>query len=127
MFGAAAGECLRPAQSTHAADPGTPLYFPATQATQTSPVFPVYPGLQEHSTLAASDLLFGWQLLQADVPAMRLYVPAVHAWQLVPTPVKPALHSHAALPATDVASPAHAEHTPPANAVPAGHAEQLTF
>jgi hypothetical protein len=58
MFGAAAGEFRRPAQSMHAADPITLLYFPATQATQTSPVIPVYPGPQAHSALPLCDTLF---------------------------------------------------------------------
>ena len=114
MFGAAAGEFRRVAQSLHVADPGTPLYFPATHATQTSPVVAVYPGLHAHSALPLADTLFGWQLLQADVPAMRLYVPAGHAWQLAAAPVKPALHWHASLPATDTVLPVHAAHVSPA-------------
>jgi len=113
-FGAAAGECLIPAQSTHAADPLAFLYFPATHATHTSPVFPVYPGAQPHNALPLCDTLFAWQLRHADVPAIRLYVPAGHAWQLVPSPVKPGLHWHAALPATETVSPAQAAHVSPA-------------
>jgi hypothetical protein len=50
-FGAAAGDCLIPAQSTHAADPLAFLYFPATHATHTSPVLPVYPGAHPQSAL----------------------------------------------------------------------------
>ena len=113
-FGAAAPEFRFPAQSVHAAGPVTFLYLPATHATQTSPVFPVYPALQAHSALLLSDQLFAWQLLQADDPAMRLYVPAGHGWQLLGPPVNPALHWHASLPATEVVLPVHAEHTPPA-------------
>jgi hypothetical protein len=56
-----------------------------------------------------------------------LYVPAGHAWQLVPSPVKPGLHWHAALPATDTVSAPHAAHIVPAKYVFAGHAEQLTL
>jgi hypothetical protein len=58
MFADAAGEFRRYAQSTHAADPVTLLYFPATQATHTSPVIPVYPGAQAHSALPLWDTLF---------------------------------------------------------------------
>jgi hypothetical protein len=57
-FRAAAGEFLIAAQSVHAADPVAFLYFPATQATHTSPVFPVYPGPHAHSVLPLSDTLF---------------------------------------------------------------------
>ena len=57
-FTAAAGEFRFAAQSVHTAGPVTFLYFPATHATQTSPVFPVYPALQAHSALAPSDQLF---------------------------------------------------------------------
>jgi hypothetical protein len=57
-LGAAAGDCLMPAQSTHAADPVAFLYFPATQATHTSPVIPVYPGPHAHSALPLADTLF---------------------------------------------------------------------
>ena len=113
MFGAAAGECLRPAHVAHAAGPVAFLYCPATHATQTSPVFAVYPGLHAHSALAPSDQLFAWQLRHADDPDIRLYVPAGHAWQLVPAPVNPGLHWHAALPAADTASAAHAAHAEP--------------
>ena len=111
---AAAGEFLMAAQSVHATGPVTFLYLPATQATHTSPVFPVYPGPHAHSALPLCDTLFAWQLRHGDVPAMRLYVPAGHAWQLLGPPVKPALHWHAPLPATDVVLPVHARHTPPA-------------
>ena len=105
-------EFLLPAQDVHSADPVVFLYFPATQATHTSPVFAVYPGSHEHSTLAASDLLFGWQLLQADVPAMRLYVPAGQAWHAPAVPVKPASHWHARLPGTDTVLFMHDTHCP---------------
>ena len=113
MFGAAAGEFRRPAHVPHAADPGAPLYCPARQATHTSPVIPVYPGAHAHSALPLADTLFAWQLRHAAVPAARLYVPAGHAWQLVPAPVNPGLHWHAALPAADTASAAHAAHAEP--------------
>jgi hypothetical protein len=114
MFAEATGEFRLYAHETHAADPVTLLYFPATHATHTSPVFPVYPAAHAHSALPLWDPLFAWQLRHADVPGARLYVPAGHAWQLVPAPVNPALHWHAALPATAVVFPAHAVHTPPA-------------
>jgi hypothetical protein len=42
----AATELRFAAHDTHAADPVTFLYVPATHATQTSPVLPVYPALQ---------------------------------------------------------------------------------
>jgi len=42
-----------------------------------------------------------------------LYVPAGHAWHPFAVDVKPGLHSHAALPVTEVVLPVHAEHTPP--------------
>ena len=113
-FGAAAPEFRFPAQSVHAAGPVTFLYLPATHATQTSPVFPVYPALQAHSALPLGDQLFAWHARHPDVPDMRLYVPAGHAWQLLGPPVKPALHSHAPLPAADTVLTGHAEHTPPA-------------
>ena len=124
MFGAAAGDCLPPAHVTHAAGPVTFLYLPATQATQTSPVFPVYPAAQEHSALPLADTLFAWQLRHADDPDIRLYVPAGHAVQLVPTPVKPALHSHAAFPPAETVLPVHTVQTPSANAA---HAAQVTL
>jgi hypothetical protein len=54
----AAIEFRLPVHDVHSADPVVFLYFPATHATHTSPVFAVYPGLQEQSTLSASDLLF---------------------------------------------------------------------
>ena len=113
MFGAAAGECRRSAHVAHAAGPVAFLNFPATHATQTSPVLPVYPAAHAHSALPLADTLFAWQLRHADDPDIRLYVPAGHAWQLVPAPVKPGRHSHAALPATDTVFAAHAAHTPP--------------
>jgi hypothetical protein len=91
-FVAAATAFLRWAQATHAEEPVTFLYFPATHATQTSPVLAVYPALHRQSTLAFSDTLFAWQLLHGDVPAMRLYVPAGHAWQPLDVFVNPALH-----------------------------------
>jgi hypothetical protein len=50
-FVAATTEFLRCAQATHAEEPVTFLYFPATHATQTSPVFAVYPALQRQSAL----------------------------------------------------------------------------
>lgn len=124
MFGDAAGDCLPPAHVTHAAGPVESLYFPATQATQTSPVFPVYPGLHAHSALPLADTLFAWHVRHADDPDIRLYVPAGHAVQLVPTPVKPALHSHAALPPAEVVSPVHTVQAPSANAA---HTEQVTY
>jgi hypothetical protein len=109
-FGAAAGEFLIAAQSTHAADPVTFLYFPATQATHTSPLFPVYPGPHAHSALPLWDKLFAWQLRHADVPAKRLYVPAGHAWHAPGVPVNPGLHWHAALPATETVLLGHEAH-----------------
>ena len=124
-FVAAAGEFLIPAQSTHAADPLTFLYLPATQATHTSPVCPVYPGAQAHRALPLCDTLFAWHARHADVPAILLYVPAGHAWQLVPEPVKPGLHWHAALPATDTVSPEQAAQTSLKKNVFAGQAAQL--
>jgi hypothetical protein len=78
-FVAATTEFLRCAQATHAEEPVTFLYFPATHATHTSPSFAVYPALQRQSALASSEMLFAWQLRHGDVPAMRLYVPAGHA------------------------------------------------
>jgi hypothetical protein len=78
-FVAATTEFLRCAQATHAEEPVTFLYFPATHATQTSPSFAVYPALQRQSALASSEMLFAWQLRHGDVPAMRLYVPGGHA------------------------------------------------
>ena len=124
-FGAAAGEFLIAAQSTHAADPVTFLYFPATQATHTSPLFPVYPGPHAHSALPLWDKLFAWQLRHADVPAKRLYVPAGHAWHAPGVPVKPGLHWHAALPATETVLLGHAAHVLLAKYVFARQAEQL--
>lgn len=112
MFADEAGEFRLFAHAIHDEDPVTLLYFPATQATHTSPVIPVYPGLHAQSALPLSDALFAWQLRHADVPAMRLYVPAGHAWQFVAAPVKPGLHSHAALPATEVVLPVHDTHCP---------------
>lgn len=114
MFGAAAGEFRRPAHVLHAADPGAPLYCPARQATQTSPVIPVYPAAHAHSALPLCDTLFAWHARHADVPAARLYVPAGHALHAPGAPVKPARHWHAALPATDTESAAHAAHDAPA-------------
>jgi hypothetical protein len=111
-FVAAATEFLLCAHATHAADPVTFLYLPTTHATQTSPVLAVYPGLQRHSALAASDMLFAWQLLQPDVPAMRLYVPAGHAWHASGLPVNPALHWHPRLPGTDTVLFVHDRHCP---------------
>ena len=108
----AAMEFRLPAQDMHSADPVVFLYLPATHATHTSPVFAVYPMLHEHSTLAASDLLFAWQLLHADVPAMRLYVPAGHAWQAPGVPVNPALHWHTKLAVPEVLSLGQAVHAP---------------
>ena len=91
-FVAAATEFLRGAHATHAADPVAFLYVPGTHATQTSPVFAVYPALQRHSAFALSDMLFAWQFRHADVPAMRLYVPAGHAWHAPGLPVNPGWH-----------------------------------
>jgi hypothetical protein len=88
-FVAAATEFLLCAQATHAADPVTFLYVPATHATHTSPVFAVYPALQRQSALAASDMLFAGHTRHADVPAMRLYVPAGHGWHASGLPVNP--------------------------------------
>ena len=117
------------AHDAHAADPVTFLYVPGTHATHTSPSFAVYPALHEHSALPASDLAFAGQLRQADVPRMRLYVPAGHAWQPLPdesaTPVKPALHWHAILPFAALVLPGHATHVPFAWYVLPGQAEQV--
>ena len=111
-FVAAATEFLRWAQATHADEPVTFLYVPATHATQTSPSFAVYPALQRQSALPASDMLFAWQLLHGDVPAMRLYVPAGHAWHASGVPVNPDRHWHARLPGTDTVLFMHATHCP---------------
>ena len=124
-FGAAAGEFLIAAQSTHAAGPVAFLYFPATHATQTSPVFPVYPGPHAHSALPLCDTLFAWHARHADVPAIRLYVPAGHAWHAPGVPVKPGLHWQAALPATETVLLGHAAHVVLAKYVFARQAEQL--
>ena len=84
------------------------------------------------------------QLLHASEPGANLYFPAVHAVHESAGPLKPALHSHATLPAAELASPAHASqataaeleenvpaahltHSPGPEAdlnVPAAHAEQ---
>ena len=111
-FVAAAMEFLRGAHATHAAEPVTFLYVPGTHATQTSPLFAVYPALQRHSALALSDMLFAWQFRHADVPAMRLYVPAGHAWHAPGLPVNPGRHWHARLPGTDTVLFVHDTHCP---------------
>jgi hypothetical protein len=125
----AATELRFAAHDTHAADPVVFLNLPTTHATHTSPVLPVYPVLQRHSALASSDPVFAGQLLQADAPRMRLYVPAGHAWQPLPSasaiPVKPALHWHATLPLAELVLPGHATHVPFAWYVLPGQAEQV--
>ena len=62
----------------HSADPGTSLYFPATHATHTLPVFPMYPGLHAHSALPLADTLFVWYVRHPDDPVILLYVPVGH-------------------------------------------------
>jgi len=125
----AATELRLPAHDAHSAGPVVFLNLPTTHATHTSPVFPVYPILHGHSALAAADQLFAWQLLHADVPRMRLYVPAGHAWHPLPSasavPVNPALHWHATLPLLELVLPGQATHAPPAWYVSAGQAEQV--
>ena len=86
------------------------------------------------------------QSLHASEPAADLYVPVAQAVHESAGPLKPALHSHAVLPAAELASPAHAsqttaaefaENVPAAQStqspdpladlnVPAAHAEQLS-
>jgi hypothetical protein len=57
-FSDAATEVRFTAHDAHAAEPVAFLNVPATHATHTSPVFPVYPGLQPQRALPISDVLF---------------------------------------------------------------------
>lgn len=69
--------------------------------------------------------MFAGQLLHADVPRMRLYVPAGHAWHASGVPVKPAMHWHAELPLLELVLPGHATHVPFSWYVFPGQAEQV--
>jgi hypothetical protein len=95
---------------------------------------------------AAAENLLASQSLHATEPGADLYVPAAHAVHKSAGPLNPALHSHATLPAAELASPAHAsqataaeleENMPAAHStqapdpesdlnVPAAHAEQVS-
>ena len=79
------------AQSTHAADPVTVLYFPVAQKVHGPPSGPVHPALQVHAVkllLPVGDMDRAAQLVQLESPVFE-YWPAtqsVHVeLSLVPT------------------------------------------
>ena len=65
--------------------------------------------------------------MHASKPDADLYLPAAQAVHKLAGPLKPLLHSHAMLPAAELASPAHASQTTAdgfAEYVPAAHSTQ---